>query len=868
MLNDKCQEIVIGTYISQKAYGKTFVKGNIYQAAIDFLRELSSLFQTKAQYITSDTTYPDAFSRVTQLFEANHDYSQSDWQLPETDKQYIDIWQSNNQKEEIEHVAKAIRQKLYQGYRYKDILVLLGDVDAYHLQVGHIFDKFEIPYYFGKAESMSDHPLVQFIDSLERSRRYNWRREDILNLVKSGLFANFTEEAMDRFEQYLDFADINGYTKFSRDFTINSSRQYPLEELNELREAIFNPLKDLFKSQKQLGSSLLAKLMNFFKAIQFLDNFKVLSQGQSEAEYEKDKEVWKTFTDILEDFQLIFGQQKMSLDDSLSLLKIGMQTAHYRTVPATVDVVAVKSYDLIEPHAKPFVFAIGLTQSHFPKQVKNNSLISDQERQAINDLTEIYQQFDIPTSDQVKKSHQTALSLLNAATNHLVLSVPHFLNDVPEELSPYLKEWLSFGLPLIEKGRHHLSREPEDIGNYKALLSRLINLNRDDMLALMTEEDKNFWTVALRYVKKRLKEDHIVLTSPKNHLITKKVASQVIEARFPSDQPLSLSASALRIFYNNQYHYFLKYVLGLQELESIHPDARIHGQYLHRVFERLMKDHRDLSFDAKLREAIGETNQEKTFQAVYSDNLEAGYSLGVLQDIVQVTASVLERNQNLKVIAQEKVFQLDWDQKVLVRGVIDRIDQLHDGSLGIVDYKSSANKFDIGHFYNGLSPQLVTYLATLKESSDPNHLLPIFGAMYLHLQDPKLDLSQFKALDQKLVESVYKELTYKGIFLEEEKEHLSNGSYQTANAIYQKEELETLLAYNKKLYLDAADQIRKGHFLINPYTEDGKSVQGEQLKAITRFEADLDLGQARPLLRLPAKEKRQAFLTLMNEEIR
>ena len=129
-----------------------------------------------------------------------------------------------------------------------------------------------------------------------------------------------------------------------------------------------------------------------------------------------------------------------------------------------------------------------------------------------------------------------------------------------------------------------------------------------------------------------------------------------------------------------------------------------------------------------------------------------------------------------------------------------------------------------------------------------------------------MDLSAFKTLDDKLVESLYKALTYKGIFLENEKEHLATGAYQIRNALYSVDELQTLLAYNNHLYLKAAEHIKKGHFLINPYTSDGKSVQGDQLKAITRFEADLDLGQARRLLTLPARNKRDNFLSLMREE--
>ena len=44
------------------------------------------------------------------------------------------------------------------------------------------------------------------------------------------------------------------------------------------------------------------------------------------------------------------------------------------------------------------------------------------------------------------------------------------------------------------------------------------------------------------------------------------------------------------------------------------------------------------------------------------------------------------------------------------------MDRLTDGALGVVDYKSGKNVFDIQKFYNGLSPQLVTYLEALRQT--------------------------------------------------------------------------------------------------------------------------------------------------------
>ncbi|MGT2887493.1 ATP-dependent nuclease subunit B [Streptococcus didelphis] len=866
LLNEKCHQVVIASYASSKAYHKTFIEGNAYQASLEFLKNLSLTYQIKAEYHKSSKTYLEAFTNISRLFEAHYDFSQTDYLLSDADKEALVMWQSLNQKEEIEHVARDIRQKLYEGYRYKDILVLLGDVDAYQMQIGPIFDKYEIPYYFGKSETMSHHPLVQFIESLERCRRYNWRKEDIINLLKSSLFGDFTTEEIDHFDYYLAFADINGYTKFSRDFTVNSKDsknriKYDLQELNQIRIKIVTPLQALFKSQKQLGQSLIQKIVDFFTTINLAKNFQALSLGQSENVLEKDQEVWKTFTTILENYHLIFGKEKISLEESLSLLKLAMQSADYRTIPATLDVVSVKSYDLVEAHSKPFVYAIGLSQSNFPKQVKNTSLISDQERAMTNQQTDYFRRFDISSDENSKKNHYTALSLLNSAQTKLVLSFPLVLNEVSCDMSVYLSILHGFGIKLIEKDSHQFSDIDRDIGNYKSLLSQVIELNRSDLVQELNQEEASFWTVMLRYLKKRFKEEKLIFPEPKKRLQTKVISQEVIEAKYPKDKPISLSNSALTIYYNNQYKFFLQYLLGLQEIESIHPDARHHGTYLHKVFELLMADNSSLAFDAKLNKAIMTANEDKAFKTYYQNDAQGRYSLYLLEDIARSTAAILKENPALASLSQEKTFQLPIDNKLLINGTIDRIDRLKDQSIGIVDYKSSSSKFDIGKFYNGLNSQLVTYMAALKESQDQEN--SFFGAMYLHMQEPKLDLAKFKLLDSSIIENLYSQLTYKGIFLKDESHYLDSGIYQTKNNLYSHEEIDLLLKYNRKLYLDVEKGIREGHFLINPYTEDGKSVQGDQLKAITGFEADLDLNQARPLLKLPAKEKREGFFNLM-----
>lgn len=865
-LDAKCHQVVIGTYLSPKAYSKNFTEGNIYQASIDFFRELSQTYGVKAQYVKGQTIYPESFQKLTKLLEEHFDFSESENQLSSQDKESFQIWQSLNQKDEIEHVAKSIRQKLYAGYRYKDILVLLGDLESYQLQIGQLFDKYEIPYYFGKAEAMSHHPLVQFIDALERIYGYNWRNEDILSLLKTGLFSHFEDFDLDQFEAYVQFADINGSRKFAKPFSLNpldhrDRRKFDLETINRVREVIYSPLRELYSQKEQTGASFLTGLLNFLKQVELPAKLEQLSYSQNENEQEKDLEVWKVFTTILEQFHHIFKDDIISLEHAFNLIKMGMQAANYRAVPATLDVVTIKSYDLVQPHSKAFVYAIGMTSAHFPKVTLKKSLISDQERALTNQKLSSFQRFEVASYETTKKNHFMALSLFNSANQALVLSVPMQLNEVSVELSPYISLLLDFGIPLLEKGKSQFSALETDIGNYKSLLSQVIELNTSQIE--LSSEEENFWTVMLRYLKGRLAKEDLVLPQVKKHLQTKPLSQEVIQTRFPQEKPIHLSHSALTVFYDNQYKYFLQYILGLQEMESIHPDARQHGTYLHRVFERVMADATDLAFDDKVKRAIEETNQESSFKYFYQDDAQGRYSLHLLEGIAKATADIFKTHQNVHVLAQEEKFQLPIKDKLIIKGTIDRIDQLVDQSVGIVDYKSSASAFDLSLFFNGLNSQLPTYLSALKRHYQ-NHI-PIFGAMYLHMQEPTLDLASYPELDSKLLKDHYKELTYKGIFMESEKEYLASGAYHITNNTFTEEEVAVLLAYNEWLYLRAEEKIRQGHFLINPYTKDGKSVQGDQLKAITGFEADLDFGQARSLVTVFGKNKKETLLELMKD---
>ncbi|KXT79477.1 ATP-dependent nuclease, subunit B [Streptococcus sp. DD11] len=211
-------------------------------------------------------------------------------------------------------------------------------------------------------------------------------------------------------------------------------------------------------------------------------------------------------------------------------------------------------------------------------------------------------------------------------------------------------------------------------------------------------------------------------------------------------------------------------------------------------------------------------------------------------------------------------------------GKVDRIDRLlQTESLGVVDYKSGETKFSYEKFFNGLNSQLPTYLAAIRQLKDYQEEKGSFGAMYLQMTDPIVALKDTKELAD-AVRNVMKTQQYKGLFLADQIQELGAAYEKNKANLLSREELELLLAYNAALYRRAAESILSGHFAINPYTENGRSIAPyvDQFKAITGFEANLHLGQARQLEKLdvsrfdrrPTGDKlRQAWLEKMKEDL-
>lgn len=734
LLHGKGVEVVIGAYASKKAYTSPFAEGNLYQASVEFLHHLASKYQTPALDYSQTHEKMDSFNKASRLLESSYDFSELALDVDEKDRENLQIWSCLTQKEELELVARSIRQKLHANpeLSYKHFRILLGDVDSYQLSLKTIFDQYQIPFYLGRSESMAHHPLTQFVESILALKRYRFRQEDLINLLRTGLYTDLSQADIDAFEQYIRYLGINGLPAFQQTFTKSHHGKFNLERLNALRLRVLTPLETLFAIRKQKAENLLQKWNVFLKEGEVTKQLQDLTATMEAVEQERQAEVWKAFCHVLEQFATVFAGSQVSLEDFLALLHSGMSLSQYRTIPATVDTVLVQSYDLIAPLTADFVYAIGLTQDNLPKIAQNTSLLTDEERQRLNQATEDGAQLLIASSENLKKNRYTMLSLINSARKQLVLSAPSLFNESESKESAYLQELVNFGFRRKEKRMNHKGLSKEDMGSYHSLLSSLVAYHQQGETS-DTKQDLTFVKVLARVMGKKLDqqglENPALPTSPSS----KPLAKDTLQALYPAEQEFYLSTSSLTEFYRNQYSYFLRYVLGLQEELRLRPDARSHGNFLHRIFERTLQLPNEDSFDKRLEQAIQETSQEREFETIYQESLEAQFTKEVLLDVARTTGHILRHNPAIETIKEEANFggkeqafiQLDDGRSVFVRGKVDRIDRLKaDGAIGVVDYKSSLTQFQFPHFFNGLNSQLPTYLAALKREGEQNFLVP------------------------------------------------------------------------------------------------------------------------------------------------
>ena len=99
-----------------------------------------------------------------------------------------EIFAGQNPYEEIRivcgHIKRLIRNE---GYRYKDIAIITGDIESYRMPLERELASHDIPYFIDKTQAVLVNPFSEFLRSLICVYTENYSRDAVFRFLKSGL---------------------------------------------------------------------------------------------------------------------------------------------------------------------------------------------------------------------------------------------------------------------------------------------------------------------------------------------------------------------------------------------------------------------------------------------------------------------------------------------------------------------------------------------------------------------------------------------------------------------------------------------------------------------------------------------------------
>ena len=570
------------------------------------------------------------------------------------------------------------------------------------------------------------------------------------------------------------------------------------------------------------------------------------------AEYETS---WKIVMQVLDEIVLVFGDENITFESYMQILKTGLGESKLGTIPMAQDEVTVGDVDRSRSHKIKAVFIIGLNDGMFPSINKAEGFLNDDDREKIKQNgVELAK----GTIDRIYEDNFNIYKAFTTAEERIFLS--YSSSDMEgKSLRP------SVLVSRIKKIFEGL-KEASDVIYRKSEISTKENTFKELLINLRefrdgNEIDTKWFDVYNLYNESE--EWHEKLASAVKALnytnTAEKIKKENVEKMYGST--LKTSVSKLEQYSGCPFSYYLKYGLKLNDKETFNVEAVDTGSFMHDVIDNFFGiiEERNINLkeitDEELEKIVAEIVSEKLkLDRNYIFTTTSKYK--VLSNRLQkvVTMSVKYIVQSLKqsefeVFGHELEFGGDGQykpitvitedgKKVEITGKIDRVDIMKnpDGTyVRIIDYKSSVKNIDLNQVASGLQLQLLTYL---NETCKVEDFIPA-GILYFNLINPTIGTDK-NLTDEEVEEKIRQEFKMKGLILadvniikkmdtniENEPKGISKIIPATikkdgeisdrGTSAVTKEQFVYLQKYMEKIIKQISEEILQGNIEVKPY---------------------------------------------------
>lgn len=785
----------------------------------------------------------------------------------------IHIFETSNAREELRQVCLEIRRLVREnGYCYRDIAVVTGDLQRYGFLAREMFGRFGIPHFLDQTNKLVLNPFIEFIRSALLVVIQEYSYEAVFHFLRCGM-AGVTPDETDRLENYCLTMGIRGKRAWNNRFTRRMKKQDEeaarLDELNALREQITSMLKPLM-IKKATGRTLVKALYSFIinasiedKLSEYEQQFASQNDLVKAAEY---AQIYRLVMELLEQICALLGDEELELKEFAEILDAGFAEIKVGIIPQNVDKVVIGDIERTRLCEIKALFFIGINDGIIPKSGGTGGIISDIDREFLQES-----EFELaPTPRQQMYIQRLYLyMIMTKPTEVLYLSYAKVDNEGKSIRPAYLINMVSRLFPDIKIEQPQLRPIEEQMDSPEDALTYLIELLRRYAADDIGTDKRIFFTLYDAYVKNEqyapiLEQMKKAAFSYLSAADEKRLPKQL--ARLLYGQILKNSVSRLEKYASCAYAHFLQYGLSLEERDKYHFENVDMGNIFHAVLEHFsdrLADEGYTWFD--FPKEIGQRLVKECLEAyaasygetiLYSSKRNE-YMITRMQRILNRTVETLQYQLQKGSFIPEN-FELSFsmasdldavnialseEERLELIGRIDRVDTCKKEDklyVKIIDYKSGTRKFDLAALYYGLQLQLVVYMnaaVELQKKKNPDKNVIPAAMLYYHVSDPMTETEKGEPDISEIEEAILEELKMTGLVSDDEEvlrlldrdfelkssvipvARKKDGSFTQASSVLSEQDFATISDYVNFKIKELGTSILDGDIGLAPYEQ-------------------------------------------------
>lgn len=795
---------------------------------------------------------------------------------PYTEKQCeIRMFEALSPREEVHQTALYIRKLIREeGLTYRDIAVVIGDLEGYASYVETEFGQLEIPCFLDRTRGIVLNPMIEYIKSALQLYIRDFSYDTVFHFLRSGM-ADISREEIDELENYVIRTGARGYRTYSRLFTRKTEEmqqgsgqedteraEETMERLNRIRQQFTDTVEILHMAPRAKAGEYVDHLYDFLEQNQVQQKLLNYQQRfEQEGDLAKAREyaqIYRLVMDLLDQIYELLGEEEISLQEFADILEAGFGEITVGTIPQNVDRIVVGDMERTRLKQVKVLFFLGVNDGNIPKNASKGGIISDMDREfliesgtemAPSPRQQMYIQRLYLYLNMTKPSQRLYLSYAKVNSDGKGIR-PSYLIDTVRKLFPQLAVEYPQNRSRLEQiegrqeGARYLAEELREYADG----------------TLREEERQDFYLMYRAYEADPEGRDRLTAAAFRRY---KESGLSRIVARALYGRQLENSVSRLETYAACACRHFLQYGLSLQEREEFGFEVSDMGNVYHAVLEnfagKLAESGRtwwdfDENFATQaIKEAV-EGYAATYGETVLYSSARNEYAITRMSRIL--TRTVLTLQQHLKQGSfQPDDYELSFrfaedldsihvdlseEEKMHLQGRIDRIDVSEDAEhvyVKVIDYKSGNKKFDLAALYYGLQLQLVVYMNAAMELESRKHpdkeIVPA-ALLYYHIDDPTIE-TPVELTQEQINEEILTKLRMNGVvnsdpavverldrFLQDKSkvipvEKKKDGSFSARSGILSREELHVVSAYVDTKIRQIGREILDGKIAANPY---------------------------------------------------